>query len=171
MDAYVREYQRHAKEEVEFFQRRRFKEAITYAALCLLPNGKRHPHQYRVPRSALAEGERNLQACSSEIVRCRSFPELHEIVARELRDIYRIGVLTVYDVASRIGAHLNIEPDRVYLHAGTAEGARALGLEYRRESVALDELPLPFQRLRPREAEDCLCIFKDALVSLAAGKP
>lgn len=129
----------------------------------MLPDGKRHPHQYRIPRSVLAEGERNLQACAQEIAGCGSFPDLYAIIRRELLGIYGIGHLTAYDVATRIGAHLPLEPDRVYLHAGTADGARELGLNHRRESLAVEELPLPFQRLRPREIEDCLCIYKRAL--------
>jgi hypothetical protein len=34
----------------------------------------------------------------------------------------------VYDIAHRIGAYLRREPEAVYLHAGTREGARALNL-------------------------------------------
>ena len=52
------------------------------------------------------------------------------LVERELMGIRGIGVLTVYDVATRIAAHLDLEPARVYVHAGTAEGARALGLNH-----------------------------------------
>ncbi|HEX5725574.1 MAG TPA: hypothetical protein VFX98_08920, partial [Longimicrobiaceae bacterium] len=75
--------------------------------------------------------------------------------------------LTTYDVASRIGAHLKLEPERVFLHAGAAEGARTLGTDPRRETLAPDELPTPFSRLLPREIEDCLCIFKEEIASLA----
>jgi hypothetical protein len=132
------------------------------------PNGKRHRHQNRIPRSVLAEGERNLQACRAEIARCQSFADLHDIVVREIRGIYGIGVLTTYDVATRIGAHLGLEPERVYLHAGTAEGARLLGLDHRRGDLGVEELPAAFRRLRPREIEDCLCIFKRDLASLRA---
>ena len=39
-----------------------------------------------------------------------------------------LGELTVYDVAHRIGAYLQLEPDVVYLHRGTRIGARYLGL-------------------------------------------
>ena len=36
------------------------------------------------------------------------------------------GELSIYDTAVRIGAHLRIEPDKVYLHAGAREGIKAL---------------------------------------------
>jgi hypothetical protein len=74
-----------------------------------------------------------------------------------------IGELTVYDTALRIGAHFGLEPERVYVHAGTREGARALGFENRRTTIDMNELPEPLQRLSAREAEDMLCIYKHSL--------
>ncbi len=136
---------------------------IEFAALSMLPNRRRHPHQRRIPAAALAEAERNLQACAAELGRCDGFSELHEIVRREIGSIRGIGRLAIYDISTRIGAHLGVEPDRVYLHAGTAEGARAIGLDPHREALFIDELPDPFKRLRPREIEDVLCIFKREL--------
>ncbi|MBW3572263.1 MAG: hypothetical protein KY467_14270 [Gemmatimonadetes bacterium] len=167
VDAYIRFYRRDAAQEIEFFHRLSLTDAIKHAGLCISPNGKRHPHQCRIPRSVLAEGERNLQACAAELAASPTFARLHEIVRRELLGIHGIGVLAVYDVATRLGAHLGLKPTRVYLHAGTAQGARALGLNHRRESLAMEELPPAFRRLSPPEAEDCLCIFKGALASAA----
>ena len=60
-------------------------------------------------------------------------------------------------------AHLGLAPERVYLHAGTREGARALGLGRGRDALDLDELPGEFGSLTPAEAEDCLCIYKEAI--------
>ena len=77
-----------------------------------------------------------------------------------------IGELAVYDIACRIGAFLGFRPDRVYLHAGTREGARALGL--RGASVRKIDLPGAFGCLSPAEIEDCLCIYKADIQRLAA---
>jgi hypothetical protein len=72
-----------------------------------------------------------------------------------------IGPLAVYDITQRIGRYLGLEPEDVYLHRGTREGARALGLCG--ETVKKDQFPAAFQRLSAAEIEDCLCIFKDEL--------
>lgn len=62
-----------------------------------------------------------------------------------------------------------MEPERVYIHAGTRAGARALGLYRRQEYLEPEELPEPFQRLRPAEVEDCLCIYKSDLLNAPSG--
>jgi hypothetical protein len=113
----------------------------------------------------LAAGERRLQACAARLRRCRSFEELHKVIKQQIGGIHGIGPLTVYDVANAIGANMGLEPKLVYLHAGTAAGAKALGLGHRRETLDPAELPAEFRRLRPREAEDCLCMYKDELAA------
>ena len=80
--------------------------------------------------------------------------------------IHGIGELAVYDIACRIGAFLGLSPERVYLHAGTREGARALGL--RGASVRKMDLPRAFGRLSPGEIEDCLCIYNADIRRLTA---
>src|ERR1700736_773729 len=129
VDAYIRDSRDGAQRERQFFKGCSLQRAIEFAALCKLPGGKRHPHQYRIPRDVLAEAESNLQEAAAEIRGCRKFAYLHELVWREIGSIAGIGRLTVYDVATRIGAHLDLDPERVYLHAGTAAGAKALGIE------------------------------------------
>lgn len=167
VDEYIRRYRADAEQEGEFFRRKRsLKEAIRYAALSIRPDGKRQDHQRRIPADVLAEGERNLQASKAELAPCKSFEDVHKIVVRELLGIYGIGDLTVYDVTTRISAHLGQEPERVYLHAGTREGARALGLDHRRKSLDVVELPAAFRRLRARDIENCLCIYKAALEAM-----
>ena len=77
-----------------------------------------------------------------------------------------IGRLTVYDVTTRIAAHLGLTPECVYMHAGTAVGAKALGLEATK-TIGPMELPEAFRRLRPYEIEDCLCLYKRQLLEIA----
>jgi hypothetical protein len=63
-----------------------------------------------------------------------------------------------------------LEPDRVYLHAGTRVGAKALvpcrGIDY----LEPNQLPEPFHLLSPAEMEDCLCIYKEDLTRSRAGQ-
>ena len=72
----------------------------------------------------------------------------------------------VYDTVLRIGAKLDLFPDRVYLHCGTREGARALGLKWRDPWLKVDELPRELRRLKPHEIEDFLCIYKGEFAKL-----
>jgi hypothetical protein len=165
VDAYIRNWRDEAREERRFFQDLPPYEAIRYAALCMRPDGKRHSHQCRIPVASLAEAEQRLQTCAGELQRYTTFGTLHAFVRSKINDIYKVKKTTVYDITTRIGAHLGIEPDRVYLHAGVEAGAKELGF-HGRSTLAPSELPCEFQVLRPYEMEDCLCIYKDALAKL-----
>jgi hypothetical protein len=88
------------------------------------------------------------------------------LVRERIGGVPGIGALTVYDIAHHLGAFLKLEPDAVYLHAGTAAGAKALGHLHTAETLALADLPPEFSRLRPYEIEDCLCIYKHELKAL-----
>jgi hypothetical protein len=166
--SYIRDFRPGADRELDFFRRcTSLKRAVKYAGLSMLPSGKRHPHQYRIPLSVLRKAERNLQAVSASLRGCATFDELFQLVQSEIGGIYGVGELTVYDVTTRLGAFLGLEPERVYLHAGTREGARHLGITTRRESFESSELPRAFRKLRPREIEDCLCIYKRQLAKRA----
>jgi len=162
---YVREYRTRAERELAYFKLLRTDEkAISRAALCLLPSGKRHSHQRRIPKSVLAEAERRLVENTANLRRARSFDELQTLVAHLIGPIRGIGELSVYDISQRIGSRFDLEPERVYLHSGTRVGARALGFDGRRTSIEIAELPEGLtEELRPRELEDLLCIYKDAL--------
>jgi hypothetical protein len=166
VDAYRRIYRDAAQAERQFFKDCSLQKAIRYAGLCKRPDGKRHGHHQRRSRAALAEAESVLQGCAEEMRGCDTFDDLHAVIHREIFPIRDIGDLVVYDVATWIGAHLGLNPERVYLHAGAAEGAKALGIRGR-ETVGRSELPAAFRRLRCCEAEDCLCIFKDDLARIA----
>ena len=102
-----------------------------------------------------------------ELKRYRDFDKLIRIVDKETGSISGIGDLAVYDFALRIGTRLRRLPERVYLHAGTREGAKALGLNLNgRASIEMCELPRALHVLKPWEAEDVLCIFKDDFAKL-----
>jgi hypothetical protein len=100
--------------------------------------------------------------------RAKSFDDLHDRVYRALEPIYGIGQLMVYDTALRVGAKLGMAPTRVYLHAGTRQGARALGMNWRAQHLAVREFPRELRELEAHEIEDCLCIFADDLARFGA---
>jgi hypothetical protein len=159
---YIRNYRSDARSEMRFFETQRNpSETIRKAALCELPNGKRHPHQRRIPRALLEHVEAKLQGIGRALARASSFAELHRSVEKEIGSVKGIGALTVYDIADRIGAYFKKAPERVYLHAGVRTGAQVFGLGG--DSFDPKLLPKPFSRLTVSEIEDCLCIYKDEL--------
>jgi hypothetical protein len=83
-----------------------------------------------------------------------------------LEDVPGIGELYIYDTSLRIGAKLNLYPKKVYLHAGTRRGARALGLKAD-TSLNVPDLPSEFRCLLPYEIEDVLCIFKEGIQGIS----
>ena len=97
----------------------------------------------------------------------RSFEELHALLEETIGDVQGIGELMVYDTALRIGDRLGVTPRFVYLHAGTRAGALALGQDASRKRLSPEELPATFRRLTPREIEDCLCIYKEAIARVS----
>jgi hypothetical protein len=170
--AYVIEWREDAKAELQFFASPpTFADALRLAALAEGPGGKRMAHQRRIPRTVLRHSATRLSARAKTLQRAKTFEELHDQVANVILPIRGIGELTVYDTALRIAVFRRLKPKRVYLHAGTRVGARALGVSGDREWVAPHELPMAFRRLRPREIEDCLCIYKAELGALAGGTP
>jgi hypothetical protein len=137
-------------------------DAISNAALARDPKtNKRHPHQRRIPAPSLEESRRRLLKNLSLVRSTKPFEELIELIDHLIRPLDRVGELVVYDTALRIGARFGCEPEKVYVHRGTRDGIRKLGLDSRRETIEMDELPAPIRKLRPREAEDFLCVYKD----------
>jgi hypothetical protein len=88
------------------------------------------------------------------------------LVKRTIGKIDGVGELAIYDTAHRLGAYCDLSPDHVYLHAGTRDGARFLGLAYRAAKLSKKVLPKEFQKLRAEQTEDCLCMFKSQLQRL-----
>lgn len=162
VDHYIGHYRPSARRE-----QRRFRDqpsivaAVDLAGRCEDADGKRHSHQRRIPAASLERMRRVLSA--TDLMRAKSFDDLHEAIRAASEGIHMIGPLTVYDVATRIGFYLRLQPRLVYLHAGVRPGAKALGLDHRRPTLARSELPTQLQRLTPAECEDVLCIYADKL--------
>jgi hypothetical protein len=167
VDDYIRRYRDDAQAERRFFKSCSFETAIRSAGYCMRSDGKRHGHHQRRSQETLIEVESVLQECAEEMRACETFHELHDLICREILSIDGVGSLFVYDAATSIGAHLGLNPDRIYLHCGTAEGAEAI-LDIRgRRTINRSELPPAFARLRCCEVEDCLCIYKHDLARIA----
>jgi hypothetical protein len=169
---YTECHRRSAERELEYFRILPTDEdAVSNAALAKLPGGKRHSHQYRVPLAALQESRRRLLDNLPALRKASSFDELFELVEALIRPIPGIGELAVYDTTLRVGARLGLEPAKVYLHAGTRAGAKALGLNYRGNAIEPAELPAELRILSAREIEDVLCIYKGEFTGVRQGLP
>jgi hypothetical protein len=171
VEADKRDFRDRAEAELQDYRNREsFEAVITRAAWCMTQdedgNDKRHSHHYRRSKETLRSAEKALQTRAADLRKCETFDELHKMIWREIRKIKWIKQLYAYDVATWIGANLGREPELVYLHAGAAVGAAALGFEGR-ETLDPQELPTAFQLLRPYEMEDCLCIYKQDLKRIA----
>jgi hypothetical protein len=151
------------REEVRLFRRApALRTAIEHAGTCTNWERKRFSHQHRIPTATLARFARRLLASETSLRECGTFDDVHQTV--EGCRVRGIGVLTVYDVALRIGAKLRKLPKKVYVHAGTAHGARKLGLPVGADGcIKRSDLPPPLRRLPPYQVEDFLCIYKDDL--------
>lgn len=134
--------------------------AVRCAASATTRDGKRHAHQWRIARAAIAAATDALCANVPRVRAAADFDDLHQLVGQLVRRIGGIGELYVYDTALRIGAKLDRLPQRVYLHAGTRDGARALGLDWRLKTLEVSQLHAALQRLAAHEVEDVLCIYK-----------
>lgn len=165
--AYEQDFrEREGNRELRFFQvQRTLADAVEKAALCKTPSGKRQPHQRRLSQATLRKMYAALKR--TDLESAESFKELFKRVEGAIGGVSGVGELTVYDTSVRIGAYLRLEPERVYLHRGTRVGAEALGLGRGKRVLELNELPKAFHRLRPHEVEDCLCIYKQELASIA----
>ena len=157
--AYLREHQPCLQAQLRSFaEEATVLSAVSRAALARSPDGKKYSHQHRLKLATLQEVQRRLLDLDLEGI--RTFDELYNAIEGTVGSITGVGELMVYDTALRIGAKLGLEPERVYLHSGTRQGARVLRLRSKECSLAPTELPLALRALRPHEVEDCLCIYK-----------
>jgi len=169
VDRYIKVWHRHASKRAEYYADvASLEAAVERAVMSATSDGKRHPHQTRIPEERLEEARDRLLSAISDLKNYRDFAELFDFVEWAIKPIHGIGELVVYDVSTRIGYYLNLYPQEVYLHCGTREGANALGLGHGRATIAVEELPEPFHQLTADELEDCLCIYKEALERIAS---
>lgn len=147
-----------------------FDEAVWIACASRRRNGRMHSHQTKVTADARREfgyGIIDLYHSTSwrDLV---NFDQFHDALW-ELRPA-GIGPLTTYDVATRAGAFLHIEPVQIYLHTGARLGWEALtGGTWPPKHVfrvAPELWPVPLRKLSADMAEDFLCTYRDALTRI-----
>lgn len=166
-DTIVRQYhairKKHTDQHIDFcVQQKYLPQAIEVAAKAINEENKIHGHQRRIGRIKLNAFAEVLRLKESDIRKAKTFDQLLSIIESVKSD--RIADLTYYDTATRIGAYLNLFPDKIYLHAGTRTGASYLFDKIKdRKFITLDQLPKEFLNydLTASEFEDILCIFKD----------
>lgn len=170
LEELIDEYRRHECETDEtatFASMPSLDYAIERAGMAENDNGKRYSHQYRLKRVNMAKATEKLRGRTAELATCESFDALHGLLCGITNGISGLGPLYAYDTARRLGAKLRIEPQRVYLHAGTRKGAKALGLDYRQASLPMTDFPASLRVLPPDMLESFLCIYKDKLARFA----
>lgn len=150
-------------------------EAIERACLSTIPGKSRlmrHGHQCRLPGSVIQEATAAILQLESEIAAAADFEELHSTVRVACASVQGTGPLYCYDVAHRIGLHLGIEPEVIYMHTGTREGAKALGIDVKgKKHIRVSELPIELRELSAADAEDVLCIYKSWFSEAIAPPP
>jgi hypothetical protein len=155
------------------------KTAILRAVRSRGEDGKMHNHQTRVPEAIREEfgSECRLQRRNIDLTmksKMDKFDALHDLL--DSIKPKGIGPVTLYDVATRIGAFLGVDPTSLYLHAGVREGINLLndgenGAYFdRKEWSKIERVPQDrlrgiwpeFSALPPDEVEDLLCTYRNA---------
>jgi hypothetical protein len=125
-----------------------------------------HPHQYRINKAAAEEFSKRLMRNKARLKKATAFDELFGIIEKFEKDFKGIGPLTIYDTAHRIGCRLGLKPEKVYLHAGTEKGTRALLKGRFKRATKFcnkDELPGELREFSAEHIENILCIYKNSL--------
>ncbi|MBJ2155295.1 hypothetical protein [Variovorax sp. IB41] len=140
--------------------------SIARAVLSVDSDGRRNGHQRRIPQLVLNRAKRRLVQETNAILQCTDFQSLYGLIGGLIRPIRGVGELLIYDTAQRLCLAMGLpEPDVVYLHAGTREGARRLEASGR--TVAIRALPKEYRRLSSFELEDLFCNYKRHLAGEA----
>ena len=157
---YKRNCRKGVIKELSFYAEGSLLEAIEKSAMCITSEGKRHNHQRRIPIESLRKTKNLLKLKCERLKKCQTFEQLYTIVQEIIDPIFKIGPLTIYDITHRIGIKLKLYPNLVYLHAGTAIGAKLLRLDCSSDTLEISKLPKQLQGLEPYEIEDCLCMYQ-----------
>jgi len=157
----------HERELMWFRNQASLEDALRFATQAQDDQGRRYSHQRRIKSQAISDASRALADAHDDLRKCSSFHQLWTLIGSYLDSIKGVRELYVYDCACRLGAHLGLKPERVYLHAGTREGAKNLGLLSPKRPSTLwlepEELPVALRRLPPSDVENLLCIYKAEL--------
>lgn len=128
-----------------------------------------------IPLDVAKEVKVNLIKRINDLKEVKKFDDLIDIVAES--KVKRFGELSIYDSSLRIASSLQIEPDKVYLHAGARAGIEVLeqkgyvksGLS-KKKAITMEDLPQEFQGMKPLEIEHASCFLKDRMKELEPRK-
>jgi hypothetical protein len=171
---YLRTHAVRVEEQMAWFASRSLTlhKAIERACVSIIDGGL-YSHQQRPftrwPQ-APKEAANLLTASASCIAAASDFNALYTTIGAKLAPVQGIGPLASYDFAQRIGQWLRpkLEPTEVFLHRGTREGAKALGLRVDRDCMPMSDLPEGLRSLTPAQVEDMLCIYRIPLARIAS---
>lgn len=108
----------------------------------------------------------NLITRFNDIMTATTFDQILQIVTE--CKVKGFGELSIYDTSIRIAKFKDIEPDKVYLHAGARKGFEVLEEKgyipvgaSKKKFLTKSELPKEFQEsLKCHEAENVACLYK-----------
>lgn len=128
-------------------------------------------NQRGIPYEVSKQVRNNLIRRTNDILKAKTFDEIFNIVAE--CKVKGFGELSIYDTAMRISSHMNIEPDKVYLHAGARKGMEVLENKgyvepgsAQKKYIETKDMPKPMQQLKAAETEHLLCSMKDYMNNL-----
>jgi hypothetical protein len=157
---YRRKCQCHYRYELDFFASQPdLRRSIAAAAASKGFDGKRLTHQRRLFKRVIPEASVKLLRLWPLLRRANNFHHLHRLVENRIKLIHGVGPLFIYDVALRIGAHLELLPNRIYLHRGSYDGAKEIRMPPASSIISRHWPPVPYARLLPHEVENLFCIY------------
>ena len=172
---YIQNDRPEAEIELSFYRTLpNLEEAIRVSALAKIIKGgeeKKHDHQWRIPPALLEELRKGLMKRQDAILACRDFESLMALTEQIASKIWKNAELTIYDTAHRLATYLGLEPEFIYLHAGTRKGARELRLPGNKKFLRMEDLYLPLRRLKPYELENLFCTRRKAFRRLRFKAP
>jgi hypothetical protein len=154
-----------------------FPTAVQRAVEARDANGKHHNHQSKVDITARRKfGRKIIKRAEAGRLDLSDFDAFHDTL--DFIKPYGIGPVTVYDVAIRVAAFLDISPRSVYMHAGVRQGCIALGaalirqggearlmLRARHDKVPVSLFPHPLDGMAADDVEDILCTYREVFES------
>lgn len=169
VDSFCENYRGKLEDELNWFRDANdLHLAIMKASESVVPNVKgqlkRHSHQRRLKKGVIESATSALLGKAHRFERAKAFNDIFVSVKGAIGGQPGVGPLYVYDVALRIGAHLDIYPDKVYLHAGALKGAiRIFPRDNLGRTLHKDAFPKEYQGLTSYEIENLLCLFHDCI--------
>lgn len=146
---------------IEYFIRHNHQEVF------LDKEGKQRGVSYEISKQV----RDNLIRRMNDVLKAKTFDELFAIVLE--CKVKGFGELSIYDTTMRIASHMNIEPDKVYLHAGARKGMEILENKgyveegsAKKSFVELKDMPKAMQTLKAAETEHMLCSMKEHIQNL-----